>query len=261
MCLCSYGFLYIFSWIYVWILCIFWRICLCMTDLCTYFVWHTHVRTFIEDFHFHVTFIYVCVSLCVCVHSWQIWNTQERYLWIYILCDTNMRLYPYGVAMISRLLKTIGLFSNEPYKRDCILQKRPIILRSLLIVATPWYVYISVCVYVCVCVCVCTQMTRRICSIEEFVDVSCVTTRAYINKCTYLCVCMCVCVCMYVCLCVCVCTHRWQKGFTQQRNLWICIVWHTHVPVYIICLYIFICMYAYVCVCVCTQLTHKICSN
>jgi len=29
-------------------------------------------------------------------------------------------------------------FAKEPYKRDYILQKRPIILRSLLIVATPY---------------------------------------------------------------------------------------------------------------------------
>jgi len=42
-----------------------------------------------------------------------------------------------GVATISRLLKIIGLFAKEPYKRDNVLQKRPIILRSLLIVATP----------------------------------------------------------------------------------------------------------------------------
>ena len=37
-------------------------------------------------------------------------------------------------------------FVKEPYKRDDILQKRPIILRSLLIVATPNPAY--VCVYV-----------------------------------------------------------------------------------------------------------------
>jgi len=68
-----------------------------------------------------------------------------------------------GVATISRLLKSIGLFCNrtlkrrlhsanetynfnfklqvsfakEPYARDYILQMRPIILRSLLIVAIP----------------------------------------------------------------------------------------------------------------------------
>jgi len=42
------------------------------------------------------------------------------------------------VAWISRLLKTIGLLAKEPYKRDYILQKRPIDLRSLLFVATPY---------------------------------------------------------------------------------------------------------------------------
>jgi len=46
----------------------------------------------------------------------------------------------YGVAAISRLLKIIGLVrAKEPYKRDYILQVRPIIFRSLLIVATPYH--------------------------------------------------------------------------------------------------------------------------
>ena len=44
----------------------------------------------------------------------------------------------YGVAWISRLLKTIGLLAKEPHKRDYILQKRPIDSRSLLFVATPY---------------------------------------------------------------------------------------------------------------------------
>jgi len=44
----------------------------------------------------------------------------------------------YGVATISTLRKIIGLFCTGPYKRDDILQKRPKILRSLLIVATPY---------------------------------------------------------------------------------------------------------------------------
>ena len=37
-------------------------------------------------------------------------------------------------------LKLYVSFAKEPYKRDYILQKRPIILRSLLIVATPYVV-------------------------------------------------------------------------------------------------------------------------
>jgi len=36
-------------------------------------------------------------------------------------------------------LKLYVSFAKEPYKRDYILQKRVIILRSLLIVATPYY--------------------------------------------------------------------------------------------------------------------------
>ena len=32
-------------------------------------------------------------------------------------------------------------FPKEPYKRDYILQKRPVILRSLLIVVTPYQIY------------------------------------------------------------------------------------------------------------------------
>jgi len=49
-------------------------------------------------------------------------------------------LTDYGVATTCRLLKIIGL----SYKRDYILQKRPIILRILLTIATP-YPWIQVC--------------------------------------------------------------------------------------------------------------------
>jgi len=35
-------------------------------------------------------------------------------------------------------LKLQDSFAKEPYERDYILQKRPIILRSLLIIATPY---------------------------------------------------------------------------------------------------------------------------
>ena len=46
-------------------------------------------------------------------------------------------------SSISRLLKLQVSFANEPYKTDDILQKRPIILRSLLIVATPYCLDLS----------------------------------------------------------------------------------------------------------------------
>ena len=61
-------------------------------------------------------------------------------------------------------LKLLVSFAKEPYKTDDILQKRPIILRSLPIVATPYtsthahthgvhdtYTYTYVCMFVCTC--------------------------------------------------------------------------------------------------------------
>jgi len=50
----------------------------------------------------------------------------------------------YGVATINRLLIIILYivsFAKEPYKRDDILQRRPMISRSLLIVATPYLTF------------------------------------------------------------------------------------------------------------------------
>ena len=44
----------------------------------------------------------------------------------------------YGVATISKLLKFMGLFCENSLFYRALLQKRPIILRSLLIVATPY---------------------------------------------------------------------------------------------------------------------------
>jgi len=44
-----------------------------------------------------------------------------------------------------RLIGSLKLqvsFEKEPYKRDDILQKRPIILRSLLMVATPYELWL-----------------------------------------------------------------------------------------------------------------------
>ena len=61
--------------------------------------------------------------------------------------------YTHGVATISRLLKITGIqvFAKEPYKRDDILRNRPVILRSLLLVATPYLVYVPVYLYLCIC--------------------------------------------------------------------------------------------------------------
>jgi len=52
--------------------------------------------------------------------------------------QTQTHAYTYGVFTISRLLKIIGLFCKRPYKIEYILQQRPTILWSLLLVATPY---------------------------------------------------------------------------------------------------------------------------
>ena len=62
----------------------------------------------------------VCVCVCVyCVYVYEYMCVQEA-----VVCVNVW--YVYGVATISRLLKIIGLFAKEPYKRDDILQNGPI---------------------------------------------------------------------------------------------------------------------------------------
>ena len=46
-----------------------------------------------------------------------------------------------GWLQLVRSLKVQVSFAKEPYKTDYILQKSPMILRSLLIVATPYILY------------------------------------------------------------------------------------------------------------------------
>jgi len=54
----------------------------------------------------------------------------------------------YGVALVSKIDKSIGLFAKETYKRDDVVQKKPIILSILLTVATPYiYMYRHFCAY------------------------------------------------------------------------------------------------------------------
>ena len=46
-------------------------------------------------------------------------------------------IYTYGLATISRLLKMKGFFAEYSLFYGALLQKRPIILRNLLLAATP----------------------------------------------------------------------------------------------------------------------------
>ena len=54
---------------------------------------------------------------------------------------STLRAHTMGWLRLVGSLKSKVSFAKETYKRDDILQKRPIILRSLLIVATPYLYY------------------------------------------------------------------------------------------------------------------------
>jgi len=79
----------------------------------------------------------------------------------------------YGVASMNRLLKIIGLFCRiSSLFNRALLQKRPIILRSLLSVATPYVrhntclTYCDMCVCVVMCMCVSptsSRLSSRLC--------------------------------------------------------------------------------------------------
>ena len=74
--------------------------------------------------------VYACV-MCVCtrcVCAIQLCNTT---IW------SSIYLYMGWLRLVGSLKLQVS-FAKEPYKRDNILQKRPLILRSLQIVATPY---------------------------------------------------------------------------------------------------------------------------
>ena len=110
VCVCVCVFVCVCVCVCVWV-CV--RVCLCLC-LCLF------VCLFVC--------VYVCVCACVCACVLCCKRFLESQL--------NNRYTTHGVATISRLLKIIGLFCKRAHRRDYILQKRPIILRSLLIVAT-----------------------------------------------------------------------------------------------------------------------------
>ena len=86
----------------------------------------TH-QTQIYNMHIH---IHVYTLICVYTYVYMCYYSRRIF-------TGSIEMYMrYGVATMSRLLKIVS-FAKEPYKRDDILQKRLIILRSLLIVATP----------------------------------------------------------------------------------------------------------------------------
>ena len=87
------------------------------------------------------TSIYGYMTVCIYAHAYIC-----TFIYIYSMIHTcimhiyiHMCIYIYiGWLRLVGSLKLQVSFAKEPYKRDYILQQRPIILRSLLIVAIPY---------------------------------------------------------------------------------------------------------------------------
>jgi len=76
----------------------------------------------------------VCIYTCIYIYTYV---KLKRAMWEHMGWQQCVdSLYCYGVATSSRLLKIIGLFCKRALWKRYILQKRPMILRSLLIVDT-----------------------------------------------------------------------------------------------------------------------------
>ena len=78
-----------------------------------------------------------CVGVCgayVCIIHMESYSSE-----IYDAVECEYHTYPYlGWLRVVGSFKLQVSFAKEPYKGDYIQQKRPIILRSLLIEATPY---------------------------------------------------------------------------------------------------------------------------
>jgi len=119
----------------------------------TWAITHIYVYIYIHPNHNTYIYIYICMYIYMhtCIHT----------------SITHMPEIPqlYQTIWVGSLEAQVS-FAKEPYKRDDILQKWPIIVRCLLIVAAPYqrpypsvyvHVYIHVCVSVCLWLCVCLR--------------------------------------------------------------------------------------------------------
>jgi len=114
--------------------------------------WLIHTRDMTHSYAWRDSFIRVTwlIQMCDMTHSY-VWH--EPFLPVTCLihiCDiTYWCLRHESLMCVTRIsdiwwLRLVGSlklqvsFAKEPYKKDATLQKRPIILRSLLIVATPY---------------------------------------------------------------------------------------------------------------------------
>ena len=95
--------------------------------------------------------VHTCNDGCVCERAWHI-SVYTHILLYQCACVHTYKSIAIGLPPHMRWLRLVSSLKScakEPYKKDCILQMGPIILRSLLIVATP-YLLVSIYAHVCV---------------------------------------------------------------------------------------------------------------
>jgi len=186
------------------------RVCVCVcvcAPVCSFVCVCVHPDSCVCVYYYHI-FRYVCVSDSTCS---DVRAGVNAYFVRYVCVFLGTPIHP-GVCACAyvcmwwlRLVVSLNLqvsFAKDPCKRDNILQKRPKIWRSLLIVATPCnYLLRCVCVYthMCMCVCLCTHLLVQLCVCVLF---------------SLVCVCVCTPFCSHVCSwvysmcsCVYVCVH------------------------------------------------------
>ena len=116
--------MYIYKQIYIYI----------YIHTCIYIYIYTHAHMYT---YFSWQYVCVCVRVCVRVCShWLGMHTRSLSL---LLSLARARFIGTGWLRLVGSLKLQVPFAKKPYKRDYILQKRPIILRSLLLIATPYW--------------------------------------------------------------------------------------------------------------------------
>jgi len=128
--------IYVYKYTYIY-MCIY---------KCIHLLIYIYVNIYIYMYMYVCTCVSMYMSIYICIYIYRngVEKTdnnnsiliQNKYCW-----DLGRWVYPKYVMGWLRLVGSLKLyvsFAKEPYKRDYILRKGLVILRSLLIVATPY---------------------------------------------------------------------------------------------------------------------------
>ena len=99
---------------------------------------YTYIQIHAYMYEYIYIYIHICRYVCICHYIYlllHIFTTHKSLFWWYFLGW----LSTIGWLGLVGSIKLWVSFAKEPYKRDAILQKRPIILSILMTVATPYH--------------------------------------------------------------------------------------------------------------------------